>query len=289
MDQMDRIKVYIGGCGNRSGSLGLFILFLLILFMFLTSEIARGAEAEISITRLKGGEQTSPTPTGSVSARGSAEANGVPSARLIDEQQQVRATGTLENPVVDSEPPNKYGTDTQKQIKAQGEGESSASPGAGRLTGSVSESAGEGEDIPAGDKEPAKIGWDENPDRGKPPINIPLTIASLVLVCLLAYGGIKLYGMYAGVGSSSSGLNRNLMKIREKKSLSPGKQLCLVELPGKVVLIGISDNDMKTLVELDPEKIEEMDIKTNSEYEARPSPASYLTDVLMRRWGHGSK
>ena len=133
--------------------------------------------------------------------------------------------------------------------------------------------------------------WKLDPERGKPKVNLPLTIGSLVVVIIVAYGALKVYSLYTGVDAAGRGLPRGkLMNIREKQMLGPNKQLCIVELPGKIVLLGITDTEMRVLTEIDPEKIPQGGLaQETGESAGTPSASSYLMDVLLRRDRQGGK
>lgn len=123
-------------------------------------------------------------------------------------------------------------------------------------------------------------GWDEDPYRGKPRINIPWIIVSLLIVSGLAYGILKVYGYVTGGGGTS--FSKRVMRVRERYVISPNKYLLLVELPGKVVVVGVSDNDMKVLTELDSEKVKDL-LEVPEEGEKTINPSSYLWNVIFRR------
>lgn len=140
-----------------------------------------------------------------------------------------------------------------------------------------------------GDK-PGETDWRFDPNRGKPKLNIPLTIGSVIVVSLFAYAAIKLYTAYTGMGGSSRLGRGRLMSVREKQMLGPNKQLCIVELPGKIVLLGVTDTEMKVLAELNPEDLPQPEANVKAGQDpSKPSPTSYLWDVVMRRWQQGGK
>lgn len=128
----------------------------------------------------------------------------------------------------------------------------------------------------------------QDPDRGKPRINIAMTILSLTVVCIIAWGVLKLYSGFSGAGTSLPSGRKKLMKIKERHVIGPNKQLCLVELPGKVVLMGISETDMKILTEIDPKKIEEIEGLEERDKPEKLDGSSYLADVLVKRWQKGA-
>jgi flagellar biogenesis protein FliO len=151
--------------------------------------------------------------------------------------------------------------------------------------------------LPPGETAPAGWGgvkeedesWKPDPKRGIPRFNLGLTLLSLLIVSLLAYWGVKVYFTYVG-GDNKGGLSgRKLMRVRERQVIGPNKQICLVELPGKTVLLGITENEMTVLTELDADKIAALEQDAPAASDAGPSPSSYLMDVIMRRWPQGGK
>lgn len=124
-------------------------------------------------------------------------------------------------------------------------------------------------------------GWKPDPNRGRPKINFPLMFGSLIVVCILAFFGLKFYFSLPGAGGGATRTKGKLMNIREKQMVAPGKQICIVELPGKIVLLGITDSEMRVLTEIDPEKIPSQE-EEESGGPVENSASSYLLDVFHR-------
>ncbi|MFP4498642.1 MAG: flagellar biosynthetic protein FliO [Vulcanimicrobiota bacterium] len=223
-------------------------VFLVLMLVFWLTSIIRAEEASRSVAELKGEKTASPAP-----------------AEKVD---------SLQTPA-----PNVEKTEKTPEVKTTPEPK-------------LSPSAGEDEklDLLAPVDENTPAGWDEeksfddewklDPERGKPKINVGLTIFYLVMVSLIAYGALKLYSMYVGSDQNVGGFGKKMLKIRERQMIAPNKQICLVEIPGKIVLIGVSENDMKILTEIDPEQIKDMSLPTDSG-PAPESPASYFTNILL--------
>lgn len=129
-----------------------------------------------------------------------------------------------------------------------------------------------------------KPGWNEDPNRGKPEINLGRILVGLLVMSVLTYLGLMFYGKMTGTGMAAITSKSKLMSVRERHSISPGKQLLIVDLPGKTVLLGISENDMRILTEIDPDKIEETS-PVSADGKEQPSGFSYLTDIFRRQWG----
>lgn len=140
----------------------------------------------------------------------------------------------------------------------------------------------------------SEINWGERQkDIGYPEpkssINIPLTILWLLVVCLLAYVLLKVFGKYLGGTVPGAGGNR-MINILEKQMLGPNKQICIMEVPGKIVLVGITENEMNVLCELDSESVKEFRENSDKGDSSKSPSLNYLSDVLLRRWqGGGGK
>jgi flagellar biogenesis protein FliO len=133
---------------------------------------------------------------------------------------------------------------------------------------------------------------DETPVTGnidpptKSPVNIPLTIMSMLAVCFLAYFLLKVFGKYLGQ-LPGAGTKKKMINIVDKTLVAPNKQICIVEVPGKTILIGITDNEINMLCELDDNAVTEF-IEPAEVKEVAPSSAmSYLTDVFTKKWQGG--
>jgi flagellar protein FliO/FliZ len=131
--------------------------------------------------------------------------------------------------------------------------------------------------------------WEENEMRGKPRINLALTVFSLLLVVAIAYVALKLYAKYVMGDKDSPLFKKKLVNIKERHALAPNKMLCVVELPDRVVLLGVSDNEINLLTEIDPAKVEEFEYQPRQEVSEQSSASSYLTDVLFRKWQGSNK
>lgn len=121
------------------------------------------------------------------------------------------------------------------------------------------------------------------------PINIPLTIWSLLLVSLLAYIVLKVYGKHISGGMGLKfGTKKRLINILDKHSITPNKQICIVEVPGKIILVGITENEIKLLCELEHDLVhEKQDVKESAQQEPASESSGYLADVLAKKWQEG--
>lgn len=118
---------------------------------------------------------------------------------------------------------------------------------------------------------------------------------SLIAICVVVYLFLRFFGKYIG-GAGAFGNKKAMIKILEKQTIGPNKQFCIIEVPGKTVLVGITENEMNVLCELNTEIVEEFCEKTNEKttnedksesQESKPSAVSYLTDVFLRRFQSG--
>jgi flagellar protein FliO/FliZ len=96
------------------------------------------------------------------------------------------------------------------------------------------------------------------------------TLLALGAVCLLAWIVLR-WGVKRLYGASGSGR----IRVLERVPLDPRRSLYLVEVGGKVLLVGAGEGPMTTLAEIDPKALP-------AEPEARKT--SFL-EVLRRRGG----
>ncbi|MCE1247198.1 MAG: flagellar biosynthetic protein FliO [Firmicutes bacterium] len=133
---------------------------------------------------------------------------------------------------------------------------------------------------------------DETPVNGdvspptKSPVNIPLTLLSMLAVCLLAYVLLRVFGKHLG-NITMPGSRKRMINIIDKQVIAPNKQVCVVEVPGKTILIGMTDNDINMLCELDQKAVAEFKEPEEVKEAAPSSAVSYLTDVFMKKWPGG--
>lgn len=81
---------------------------------------------------------------------------------------------------------------------------------------------------------------------------VPVTLASLVIVCILAVFILRFFGAKGILNNFRKG---QLIKILEKQSIGPRHMLLLVEAGGKYLLIGMTDKGFTTISEIDEKKI----------------------------------
>ena len=117
-------------------------------------------------------------------------------------------------------------------------------------------------------------------------VNFPLYIGSILMVSLITFVSIKFLGKYMGI-PQVGGSNKNMIKIIEKQMIGPNKQFCIVEVPGKTVLIGITESEMKVLCELDSESVREYRDNDKKVNVSEGSSTNYMVDVLLRKWQGG--
>jgi flagellar biosynthetic protein FliO len=102
--------------------------------------------------------------------------------------------------------------------------------------------------------------------------SVALSFASLGVVCLVAWGALKLLAG-RGVGKEGSGA----VRVVARCPLEPRRSVYVVEAAGRCFLIGVGDGPMAVLAELDGERLN-ADVRAGA-----PSPS--FTDVLARALG----
>jgi len=117
-------------------------------------------------------------------------------------------------------------------------------------------------------------------------LNFPLYIGSILIVSLITIASIKFLGKYMGI-PQVGGSKKTMIKILEKQMLGPNKQFCIVEVPGKTVLIGVTETEMKVLCEIDLQSIKSFGESENKPETAGSSSTNYIVDVLLRKWQGG--
>lgn len=116
---------------------------------------------------------------------------------------------------------------------------------------------------------------------------IILTLFSLMIVSIIAV--LVLRYVYARQGLLPQFTVRDkLIKVVEKQLLMPQKALYLVEVAGKYVLLGISENRIDYLMEVEAEKVgqkaaqpEAPDPKEYLEKYSFPKPVQFLFSKLL--------
>lgn len=117
-------------------------------------------------------------------------------------------------------------------------------------------------------------------------LNFPLYIGSIMIVSLITIVSIKFLGKYMGI-PQVGGSKKAMIKILEKQMLGPNKQFCIVEVPGKTVLIGVTETEMKVLCEIDLQSVKSFGENEDKPEAAGSSSTNYIVDVLLRRWQGG--
>ena len=107
------------------------------------------------------------------------------------------------------------------------------------------------------------IGWE----------SLTLSFASLGVVCLVAWGTLKLLAG-RGVGKASGAI-----RVVARCPLEPRRSVFVIETAGRCFLVGVGDGPMALLAELDADKLPRL-----------PETAGLrFADVLARVLGRGAK
>ena len=83
--------------------------------------------------------------------------------------------------------------------------------------------------------------------------SLALSFASLGLVCLVAWGALRLLAG-RGVGRASGAV-----KVVARCPLEPRRSVYVIEAAGRCFLIGVGDGPMAVLAELEPDKLPKAD------------------------------
>jgi flagellar biosynthetic protein FliO len=98
--------------------------------------------------------------------------------------------------------------------------------------------------------------------------SISLSLASLGVVCLVAWGALRLLAG-KGVGKATGAV-----KVLARCPLEPRRAVYVIEAGGKCLLVGVGEGPMTVLAELDGERVRAEG--------ATPAPGSRFADVLAR-------
>ena len=98
--------------------------------------------------------------------------------------------------------------------------------------------------------------------------SLALSFASLGVVCLVAWGALRLLAG-RGVGKATGAI-----KVVARCPLEPRRSVYVVEAAGRCFLIGVGDGPMAVLAELEPDKLPRAEA-------ARP-PGARFAQVLAR-------
>ena len=102
------------------------------------------------------------------------------------------------------------------------------------------------------------------------PVRVTFSLVGIVLVILAAYYATWFISVKASGQGRSRFKNKNI-NIRDRFAISKDKSFCLVEIAGKVYVIGITNQSMTLLDTLDAEEF-----ATETDTERRDSPVWHM-------------
>lgn len=105
----------------------------------------------------------------------------------------------------------------------------------------------------------------------------------VAMLSLLLWGTLRLLGPgLTGMGGGRVA-RRKLLNVLERQSLAPGKGLVVVEVAGRHLLLGMSEQGITNLAELNPEEVlASRDVPAPQPAESTAAPRNLLKDVLSR-------
>lgn len=123
-----------------------------------------------------------------------------------------------------------------------------------------------------------------------------LTFVSLIIITVVTY--LALRYIYAKQGLLPNALKTpsKMIRVVERQMLQPQKAIYLVDVAGKYILIGISENRMEYLTEIDRDlidvRVSEMEQPTQANLVSLdkyplPKPFSQLLEKMQNRKGDG--
>lgn len=93
-----------------------------------------------------------------------------------------------------------------------------------------------------GDAQVPGLGWE----------SLALSFASLGVVCLVAWGALRLL---AGRGIGRGGVGTGAIRVLARCPLEPRRSVYVIEAAGKCLLVGVGEGPMTVLAELDADKL----------------------------------
>lgn len=111
---------------------------------------------------------------------------------------------------------------------------------------------------------------------------------TLYFALVLAIGVLAIYGikMFTAKYNTLAGMNQGLVNILEIKYLSPGKAICLVEVAGKVLILGMAGNKISPISEItEAEQVETLVQASIQNEKAVPPFQEYLEKITKRLSG----
>jgi flagellar biosynthetic protein FliO len=88
----------------------------------------------------------------------------------------------------------------------------------------------------------SSVGWE----------SVALSFASLALVCLVAWGALRLL---AGRGLGGASRASGAIRVLARCPLEPRRSVYVIEAAGRCLLVGVGDGPMAVLAELDAAKL----------------------------------
>ena len=115
-------------------------------------------------------------------------------------------------------------------------------------------------------------------------LRLALSIVGIIVVIAGAYYATYFVGMKASGQSRSKnrGWNRNI-RMLERFAISKDKSFCIVEIAGKVYIVGVTNQSMSLLDTLDAEAFEEYRAESGSREAWNPVPGGPYSGKLVNR------
>lgn len=84
--------------------------------------------------------------------------------------------------------------------------------------------------------------------------SVILLLAGFIVVLFAAYWCTRILGKRYEAGSSPGGH----IRVLDRVNLAPDRQLCIVQIGEKTLLLGVTSSSITTLGELDPDKLPQL-------------------------------
>lgn len=109
-------------------------------------------------------------------------------------------------------------------------------------------------------------------------------LMALAFVSLLVWGSLKLVGRFAPHLLNGPPGKEPLLKILEKQTLGPGQSICLVEVAGKLMVVGMTEHTISPLCELTQEELEKARAVSEPEAEPARPPAGEAYGSILKHY-----
>ena len=117
-----------------------------------------------------------------------------------------------------------------------------------------------------------------------PPLQAIISLVGIVIVIILAYYTTYYVGKKASGQNNgrNRGRNRSII-LRERFAISKDKSFCILEIAGKIYLIGVTNQSMTLLDTHDAAEFEKSEVETTDAHTWNAAPGGPLRSKIVNR------